>query len=714
VRRTYPLSFLLALSLACAPDIDVDPGEGVDDLPPADGPTVEFDPAASVIPFPNNLVLDRETGTLDLPEQCNESPAQTAIRTLVLNALDGFGTFKPALTVTFTEAVAADSLEGRVLLFRRATGAEPADPAAAEPVPAVVFPSVTQRFAADCSEAAIVNNAIIVPLVPLDGSSTYVVALTDGITTEDGTPFIPSLTWALVRQSENPVTVENGVVVAERTPFDPAVDAERLLGLDLLWNAHAGALAFLDAATDVARGDILIAWEFNTQTTTAPLDSTVDGSLAAEAPTDPLLGVASIVPDGETPQEFIAAQLGIANCSPLNCDSVGDVVGGALIAPSYQIELPNPLADGDPVKGPWSDPISPASIGDETITIVAFIPEAAPPAEGYPTVVFGHGLTRSQGDLFAIGSQLADQGIASVAVNWVAHGNRAVQISDDPLQGCDGDPDPTDAPQCFSPILSADLPATRDSIRQSALDVLTLVEALKACGTANCGDLQVDANRLGYMGQSLGALIGTLVVAMSPDIQTAVLNVGGVGLIDVLEHTDSVQIRCSLVDALIAAGVIEGEPLDPVEGTGTCLGEEWKTQPGYLAFANVARWVLDPADGANYLARFGARPILIQEVIGDAVVPNFVTNQMGALRGLSPEAAGPSVDPATPSEPIAGATAPLWVTYETLPANGGTGFPGNTYSHGSLLAPASAGLDGQIATGQMQADAITYLLTNLQ
>ena len=44
-----------ALAAGC-PSVDTDPGETGGNLPPLDGPTVEFDPLNNVVPFPNNLV----------------------------------------------------------------------------------------------------------------------------------------------------------------------------------------------------------------------------------------------------------------------------------------------------------------------------------------------------------------------------------------------------------------------------------------------------------------------------------------------------------------------------------------------------------------------------------------------------------------------------------------------------------------------------------
>src|SRR5205085_802414 len=107
--------------------------------------------------------------------------------------------------------------------------------------------------------------------------------------------------------------------------------------------------------------------------------------------------------------------------------------------------------------------------------------------------------------------------------------------------------DPTRNNQCFAPFLSTDLGTTRDNIRQTVLDLHRLTLATKACGTTACGALKVDASRVNYMGISLGGIIGTT-TSSTTDFKAAVLNVPGVGLVDILENTLTPQITCSLVD----------------------------------------------------------------------------------------------------------------------------------------------------------------------
>src|SRR3954468_1562188 len=112
------LAFALALGLelgGCVSKVTADDNERG---PFAPAPVAEFDPQNKVIPFPNDLLIDPLTGKLALPAACNESPTAAALRTGVLNALDGFGTSKTTIQATFSQPVNAASLQGRVFVVR--------------------------------------------------------------------------------------------------------------------------------------------------------------------------------------------------------------------------------------------------------------------------------------------------------------------------------------------------------------------------------------------------------------------------------------------------------------------------------------------------------------------------------------------------------------------------------------------------------------------
>lgn len=719
-----------AIAAASCVSVDLDPNEKSEVV--STGPLVEFDPGKSIIPFPNNLLIDRATGTVNLPAQCGESATGAALRQLVLNKLDGFGTFKSAMRITLTEAVDMTSLTDNIVMYRRATGAVPVDPAAATKIPLVFIPGKTTRFSADCASNSEVDSLTIVPRVPLSARSTYVVAVLKGVKTASGTEFGASSTWGLVRQKANPVTVENGEIISERTPLSPAKpeDKATLLGLDLLWKAHAQAMGFAEAATGKARSDISLAWEFTTQTTTAPLDPSVAGTPAANLPKAAISGVTIIASNSADAVTHIAGVLedpatfnapaGVCAAPPagIGCASIGAVHNGVVTAPIYQSPSANPLGGAaPPVPGPWSSPVAPIKLGDGSLQLRITIPDGAMPAGGWPTAVFGHGLGGNRLYAYLLAPQLARAGFATVAIDFVAHGQRAVQINNAAAAGC-ATPSTYRTPQCYAPFLSTNLAATRDNIRQTVLDMQTVIQSLKLCTSPTaCGGLQVNPAKIGYIGISLGGIVGAVLVATASDIKAAVLNVPGAGLVDILENTDTLPIRCSLVDGLIDAGIVMGAKSNPPTYTmGACTTPAWRAQPGYQSFANIARWILDSSDNANFASRLAAPPrrFLIQKVNGDTVVPNIATDQLGGLTGFTMPTLADRWTATTTTASATITTNPLsnkWVQYNALPVSGAD--PANTFAHGSLLGPANTGIDGRLGTARMQTDALTYLNANV-
>ncbi len=776
----FLVSGLLVGASGC-PDVKVDPGEGVDDMPTA-GPIVEFDPSNKIIPFPNNLLLDPTTGKVNVPASCGEGPASMATRVGVVNQLDGFGTFETVMTVTFTEAVDLATVTPNVVLYKRATGATAVDPTTAMPIPVVAVASMTTRFDAACMNPAMVNQVILVPRLPLEQKSSYVVGLKSGIKTSMGADYGASFTWSLIRQEEPIVELDaEGNVVSDRTPLDPnnPDDLASLQGIDLLWKAHAKAMTFL-RGTSVATEDVLLAWEFNTQTTTDPLDPAVAGSPAATAATTGHLlngiGTTGSTPlrasPAETGEQFLRRTLP-GNCNadggPLPCQAVGEVLAGAVISNQYQADTANAFDATKPIPGQWSSPTTPTVVKTETLSALITVPAVPCAAAGCPTIVFGHGLGSSRTSMFAIASQFAGAGFATVSIDFVAHGSRARRTSSDVAKGCadvvgpPARPNPGDDPQCYAPFLSPNLGGTRDNIRQSVVDLHSLVASVKACGAASCGLLKVDPTKIVYAGISLGGIMGSVVSSTNPDIKAAALNVPGVGWVDILENTQTLAIRCSLVDGLIGAGIVTGA-LSSTGAGALCLGDAWKTQAGYRQFSAIGRWILDSADPANYTRKLATKRILIQKVMGDTVVPNVATDNAGALVGLTamtadryfPVCAGgvragmacgsdaqcPASTCALQQPPSAAiTTGPMtnkFINHPPLAPDAAISFAGNVFGHASLLRPTgrcsvttatvcgepgkatgcpatetcAPSSDGSLATARLQTDLITFLVLN--
>lgn len=777
------LACVLVATASGCPDVDVDPNEG------GGGPTVEFDPARSLaegaryIPFPTDLVRDPETGKLALSAQACETPTAFATRVGVLNTLDGFGTYQVPIQVTLTEAYDPASLEGNVVLYPVTS-----DGTTAMPVPIVTRKTTTLRFnAEDCAAPKTVDALVVVPAIPLTQKTTYILALKKGITAARGPAYLPSVTWGLVSSKEQPVTLDaEGNVVFDRTPLDPSdeTQAAQLRSLYGLWKALEAPLAFLDQTpfmTDggLDRSDLLVATSFTTQTISDPLNPASPDSPASKlAETDflveptPLSFGPYAALCGSDTAAVCTMKLALGGCAPTTtgcsvanynagnaacagiyaCSAVGNVLVGAIGTTNYQQQVNNPLAGQTNKQGAWDDPVSPSAQGSLTLATLAMTPTGSPPANGWPVVVFGHGLANNKENLFAIGGKLALAGFASIAIDFSQHGSRAVRTSTAIALGCKGHcysasnvdtgvgcettgttpgpnvcnalagetcgsqavanainpPSPSSAPQCYDSIFSADLTATRDNIRQTILDIQRLVKVAKACGTTNCGAFQVDGTRIFYGGISLGSLIGASAAALSPDVKGAALNVGGVGWLDVIENTATKSLQCTLVNSLIDSGVVLGKKWTPGSSDDVCSTGEWKLQPGYATFSAVGRWVLDPADAANFIGGLRTKPHMIQQVIADSVVPNISTERSAAITGLAAMVQMSSpFNPTTPTvESAAISTMPLaskYITYMTTSTQ--------LFVHGSLLKPAttSTPTPANLATLRMQIDFAQFL-----
>jgi hypothetical protein len=139
-----------------------------------------------------------------------------------------------------------------------------------------------------------------------------------------------------------------------------------------------------------------------------------------------------------------------------------------------------------------------------------------------PTVVFGHGLGGDRTQAEALGDLAAPEGIATVAIDAVGHGQHPGAVQGSKLQTVFGFFGVNVATQ------GVDALALRDHWRQSTYDKLQLLQLLKQAGDLD-GDGQADVrtDQLMYLGVSLGGIMGPELLALSPDLRLGVLSVPG-------------------------------------------------------------------------------------------------------------------------------------------------------------------------------------------
>jgi pimeloyl-ACP methyl ester carboxylesterase len=421
-----------------------------------------------------------------------------------------------------------------------------------------------------------------------------------------------------------------------------------------------------DAVDDVrrtARGQIVSASLFTTMSVTTWLESVRDYvHLAQPGLVLPAGGQSVFVTNSVSKMTWNPAQSTLPPQDiPMSAiPNVGKIAFGTYMSPSYL----NPNNS--------TGAVIPASPTAETLTRFAaipqsyvpvsfhiFLPKSDPPPSGYPVVIYGHGLGDSQfGAPTFIADTLAQNGIATLAIEIPGHGYGAsstVSITDrdgvtqqvsTPGRGVlnVGKSVIGDSDGCISangPI------GARDCGRQTAVDLMAMVRVLEQTQGLRYSvlRLELDPDKIFYVGQSFGSIVGGIFHAVEPDVKAAVLSVAGGTSVDIARLAITAR---PLGDAFLAS--LMPPPLNvaakiappqmyyndlfnddyPFRGTPRFPN---KAVPGALAVQaafEAADWlgmVGDPLGFAEHLKRSPLRGVppkatLFQSSYGDLEVPN--------------------------------------------------------------------------------------------
>ena len=260
----------------------------------------------------------------------------------------------------------------------------------------------------------------------------------------------------------------------------------------------------------------------------------------------------------------------------------------------------------------------------------ASVPVTAPPVElgvllslperarRAPVVIYGHGMDASKEQVLDYSDAMAAAGLATIGIDFVEHGTRYTGS--------------------LLPALSFfhvdDLPAMKDSVRQTIADLVEL-ERCVATGLngldvlplgAPDGVPDLDGERIAYLGESFGGILGTLFVAVDPALDAAVLMIAGGTWTDVITEELKLQPGFGGFDFLADLAHATHLPTGLV----------------YTAIA-AAQNVLAPGDPLAYAPhvlaeRFPgaapAMPLMQLEVIDDDVVPNPSNESLARALGL--------------------------------------------------------------------------------
>ncbi|MCX6613896.1 MAG: hypothetical protein NTW74_24005 [Acidobacteria bacterium] len=276
-----------------------------------------------------------------------------------------------------------------------------------------------------------------------------------------------------------------------------------------------------------------------------------------------------------------------------------------------------------------------SSRGDR-VAVHAWLPNGPKPASGWPVKLIGHGLfdSRFSGPTLFASAFIANSVVMSIDAVGHGYGDRSIlrfQKNDGATVDAstngrgrdinsDGRIDPAEG--CILP----DFIST--CLRETALDYQKLVREIQANIDLD-GDQQPDLNpnSIQYLGQSLGAMYGTILMAIEPGIDAAVLNVGGGSAIETARTSTLLK---PLLEQLV------GVPNDPLIPRHVPARRITTAQGQYLELLDrlsIAETTGAPASFAPFLkqATLYGNPIkrvLFQYAVGDQSVPNNSNGQL--------------------------------------------------------------------------------------
>ncbi|MBM7806568.1 hypothetical protein JOD57_002405 [Geodermatophilus bullaregiensis] len=361
-----------------------------------------------------------------------------------------------------------------------------------------------------------------------------------------------------------------------------------------------------------------------------------DGSAFAAAGVTPGLRV-----DGVFPATGTTVSL-VQDSSTTGADTTAVVpvpqaaTGGTLVFGSY--EAPSWLRPDVTIAQTPTEDAGPAPVGEARLPFVAVLPAGPTPPGGWPTAVFGHGFTRSTADVFIAAAVPSRSGIATIATNVVGHGygpGSTWQVTSGgtttslPAYGRGVDQDGDGAigsTEGSSATGAAAAQSSRDALRQTSADVMTLVRSLG--GTDVDGDRTPDLSGrdVTYFGQSFGGIYGTMVTGADPAIARSVLDVPGG---PITEITRLGGFRPLLTQTLQAAGLLNSDDPTrnhfqeqmPLRGEGPVT----VTVPGAVAIQEyLARstWLSRPGSPETFSPLIAPERVVFQIAFGDRTVPN--------------------------------------------------------------------------------------------
>jgi len=702
--RKILISMCIAVSLVAC---DSDPGETLQESIDT-GNVSNFDPANSVIPFPNDLLFQGSVdGTINIPVVDANDLADPQV---ALNGLDGFSTVAPFST-GFNSAIKSSSIGAssvRVFEVSLSSGAAPGG--------AVVAINAELTYGLDfVGSVSSVDPAgatlAIVPLRTLKPKTHYWVVVTKALQNTLGNSMLPSVSYALAKLS---TALVDGGGVSQVPALDDATAAALEPLRQLISFSETTLVA--NASPALTADEITISWGFTTQSTVDVLTqvrtetNNTSPTLTFNPAPNAVPGVSADVYVGTlTVPYYLENASGVNDPTPLNSFWKG--VSGSLLT----------SLGANPGCLPAGINVCPVPTSTENIPVMLSTPAGGcGVGVSCPVIIYQHGITTNRTTMLALADSMAAAGFAVIAIDMPMHGVTGNEtdgtagfknpvssggertfdldlVTQDPLSGdiIAAIPDGVTDSSGRHFINLSNLQNSRDNVRQAVSDLFALRFALDAADyNAGAADGTFDTTNVKFIGHSLGGMVGTPFLALEPGVGDAVLAMAGGGI-------------AKLLDGSAAFG--------PSIAAGLAVNGVNKGTPDYESFIGAVQTVVDSGDPINFATASTnaatGRGILFYEIVGgngvpsDTVVPNRVPDSNDISNTVPGLLSG--------TDPLVGVDADI--------ANTGLGLTQYNTSqagpnllalaryiagdHSSLLSPASS----LAVTTEMQTQAATFL-----
>lgn len=548
---------------------------------------VVFDPSSGNIPFPHTLLT---AGCPDGEPICNLPAGEGATAPLLaeLRRREGFSSTAPHWIPTL---------------------GPPLDPA-----------SITTSPQAEAGILFAEANVIPPPLFPTDQWSVayefgHIIArfarplrpdtLVAGLTTTNliganGHPAQPTPAFVFLR-SEFPLVDENGVKTIAQIPDDATAqlleasreDFEQLFLVALLFG--------------YSRDQVNNAWAFVTDHSYRPLQELRARTLHEMGGTAPVATANS--PDVVTNPATVPHPDMVT--VDIDTSNIAEIHWNVEFQTYWWLNADNTMAAA-PTR---------ADVG-----VSIFVPEPAGGCNApYDVVIAQHGYTNYRKNMgLSVANEMAGRCIATIAMDLPLHGGRIT-----------GSPElhPASRPATSGDgFISEDFVGTVGLLKQATIDEIVLIQMLKQGAFDDALNMTfTDAtSQIGFVGNSLGGFVGSLVSTIEPELGPAMLNVVGGQFGVVLKESDVFN------PLLVATGI----PADSFEELQALHFVQWLGEHvDPYAFAPYPK--LAPIDdltfdGTDFVggAPLPAKDMMIQMVTDDPTIPNSATEPVARVMGV--------------------------------------------------------------------------------